>query len=213
MTASVNLSPHARQFNILQNRLSELDEMVERNEDAVFAGRNNPVIVPNTSTSRFSNDTNTAYFVDKMKNVNTKRKTDSDIRLFQSYLDSIGNQTTLEYIPPQEMDTLLARFFLNVRKTDGSEYEPGTLHSFHSSVHRYLSEKQYGCNIMSDDIFKHSRDVLQAKKKLLKSQGKGNKDRAAQPLTQEEVSILYESGQLGTRELLFQLILDLDLDL
>ena len=96
-----------------------------------------------------------------------------------------------------ELDKYLARYFLVVKKKDGSEYEPETLKSFQSSLNRYLMDK-INVNIIEDPAFKHSRDVLSSKKKQLKQMGLGNRPNRAEPFTKEEVNILYEKNYLGT---------------
>ncbi|KAJ8305211.1 hypothetical protein KUTeg_017241 [Tegillarca granosa] len=78
------------------------------------------------------------------------------------YFVSKKETRPLEDIPPEELDTLLAKYFLN------------------------------------DHKFQHSRDVLSAKRKHLKTLGKGNKPYKADELTSEEIDMLYSSGCLGT---------------
>ncbi|CAC5422616.1 unnamed protein product [Mytilus coruscus] len=95
-----------------------------------------------------------------------------------------------------ELDKCLALFFMTVKKDDESNYEPQSVRSMQSSISRYLTEK-CGINIMSDNEYHHSRDVMSAKLKQLKSMGMGAKKRKANPFTAEEVNILYEKELLG----------------
>ena len=53
-------------------------------------------------------------------------------------------------------------------------------------------------NLVEDVEFKHSRDVLMSKRKLLKQQGKGNRENKAEILSKDEINILYEKNLLGT---------------
>ncbi|CAC5413764.1 unnamed protein product [Mytilus coruscus] len=99
-------------------------------------------------------------------------------------------------IPPQEIDLLLARFFMTAKKCDGSDYEPDTLKSIQGSINRYLREKHCNIDLIKDKEFKHSRDVLVSKRKLLRQSGK-EKKKKAEPLTKEEIDILYEKRLLG----------------
>ena len=46
-----------------------------------------------------------------MKNVNAKRKTESDIRIFKDWLSRVGEHRNPEYIGVEEMYMHLARFF------------------------------------------------------------------------------------------------------
>lgn len=154
---------------------------------------------------RFASSTDTNSFVAEQQNSNTKRMTDCHLRLFVEYLHSRDEVRQPEHIEPKMLDTYLASFLLNVRKAgNGSQvedtnrqYEPCTLMAIHSSMHRYLSLKAYGYNIKEDECFRHSRDVLSAKMKQLKSMGKGNKPNASVPFTDNDVEICYEKQLLG----------------
>ena len=58
----------------------------------------------------------------------------------------------MEDIPLEELNSLLAHFFIKVRKLNGEEFEPGTLTSFQRSFDRYL--RQHGKNYMRTTSFK-----------------------------------------------------------
>lgn len=143
-----------------------------------------------------ADDTDTAAFVQSLKNDNTVRKTTSDMRLFNRWLRSNNEMRLAEEIPVTELDKCLARFFMTVKKDDESNYEPQSVRSMQSSISRYLTEK-CAINIMVDKEFHHSRDVMSAKLKQLKSMGMGAKKRKADPFTAEEVNLLYEKELLG----------------
>ena len=85
-----------------------------------------------------------------------------------------------------------------VTKADGSDYEPDTLTSMQGSIFRYLQDQGYPANIKTSGQFKHSRDVLASRRKLLKAQGLGNKKAKADSFSPEEIEILYDKGFLGT---------------
>lgn len=139
----------------------------------------------------------TKVFVDSMKNVNTQRKTKNDLRFFSGWLAEQQEFRAIEDIKPLDLDLLLARFFLSVRKINGEDYEPDTLKSFQSSFARKLSEVGYGHDILKSPAFKHYRDVLAAKRKELKGKGLGNRKNRADPFTNEELNILWDQGLLG----------------
>ncbi|CAG2255616.1 unnamed protein product [Mytilus edulis] len=143
-----------------------------------------------------ADDTDTAAFVQSLKNDNTVRKTASDMRLFNKWLRCNNEMRLAEEIPVTELDKCLARFFMTVKKDDESNYEPQSVRSMQSSISRYLTEK-CAINIMVDKEFHHSRDVMSAKLKQLKSMGMGAKKRKADPFTAEEVNLLYEKELLG----------------
>lgn len=80
----------------------------------------------------------------------------------------------------------LASFFLSVRRPDGSGYEPKTLRGFLGSFARHLRENGYQHNIVESHPFSHAREVLMSKRKQLKSQGKGNRNRKAESLARDD---------------------------
>ncbi|KAJ8309919.1 hypothetical protein KUTeg_011784, partial [Tegillarca granosa] len=102
----------------------------------------------------------TEDFVKSMKNPNTVRKTTSDIKKFTNWLKSQNEQRELHEMQKQELDRYLARFFMTAKKVNGEEFEPDSLKTIQSSINRHLSEMNAGINIIEDNEFKHSRDVL-----------------------------------------------------
>ena len=144
-------------------------------------------------------ENDTFAFVESMKNKNMKSKTTSDLKNFKEWMrnENLNEDRNLEDIPPRELDMYLARFFLTIRKQDKEEYEPDTLKSFQSSFQRYLAEKGYASNILKDDCFKHSRDVLMSKRKALKQKGLGNKVRRTDAFTDDEMERFKQMKLLG----------------
>jgi hypothetical protein len=139
------------------------------------------------------------------RNGNTKRVTDCHIGLLTKWLKSNNDFRNPEDIPPSELDLCLAKFFMSIRKEGkfglehvSRQYEPETLSAIHSSIQRHLSMKKYGNNIKKDHVFEHSRAVLAAKRKELKKLGKGNKSKASQPFTKDELDMFWSKNILGT---------------
>jgi hypothetical protein len=61
---------------------------------------------------------------------------------------------------------------------------------------------KYGFTILGEgaknnDVFNLTRDAISAKQKVLKKQGKGNKPKKSQPLTDDEINMLYQKKLLG----------------
>lgn len=183
-----------RVLNSLAARINQLDELIEKEQKNQIHGDST-----GRDEARFVDigENETSTFIESMKNLNTKRKTKSDLNTVNLWLTSVNESRDMGTIPPKELDSLLARFFLSVRKSDRSEYEPTTLKSFQSSISRHLLENSYGINILTHVDFKHSQDVLAAKMKELKAKGLGNKKNQADVLTDNEIDILYNKGQLG----------------
>lgn len=92
----------------------------------------------------------------------------------------------------------MARFFMSVKNNKNKqELEPGTLKGMQGSIKRYLTDKNYCKDILTDKEFRHSREVLRAKAVDLKEKGKGNRALRADPFTRTEIQILYEKKLLG----------------
>ena len=114
------------------------------------------------------------------------------------YMKNIGKNVKVENLPAAELDHLLCKFFMNIRKKNGQEYEPDSISGFQRSIQRYLSEKGSPINILKDKDFEKSRKVLAAKRKsLIHEHGKGNKPQAATTLEDEEEDALFEIGEFG----------------
>ena len=137
-------------------------------------------------------------FVQEQKSENTVKKTSSDMKCFHRFLSEI-NKTNVQILdlPPEELDHLLGKFFKDVRKINGEEYEPSTMTGLQRSIQRFLSDSGSKMNILKDDEFAFSRKVLEAKRKNLVVQGKGNRPNATRSLTEEEEEKLFQSGAFG----------------
>ena len=58
------------------------------------------------------------------------------------YMKDIGKNVKVETdLPAAELDRLLCKFFMNIRKKNGQEYEPDSISGFQRSIQRYLSER------------------------------------------------------------------------
>lgn len=102
-------------------------------------------------------------------------------------------------------------FFTGVRKKDGTDYEPDTITSIQSSLDRYLRCNGKDFSIKRYTVFSHSKKVLKAKRKNLKSEGKGNKKQKCDALSTTDISKMYGSGVLCTGKKLSLFILFLGL--
>ena len=87
--------------------------------------------------------------VKEQKSENTTKKTVRDMKTFQRYLSSIskGDVEVLD-LPADDLDHLLAKFFKDVRKINGDEYEPDTPSGFQRSIQRFLSDGKSPFNIL-----------------------------------------------------------------
>ena len=63
----------------------------------------------------------------KLENENTKKKTLYNIKVFKEYLDACDEKREIEDITPVELQEIIQKFVLAVRKKNGEEYEPSSL--------------------------------------------------------------------------------------
>ena len=126
----------------------------------------------------------------------TVKKTKYDLNIWKRYLETKNESGQIENIPPEELNALLCRFFMDTKKKDGSQYEPVSLTSLQRSLQRYLNDKGSTINLFKDEGFKTSREVLSARKKeLVVQNAKGNRPQAARELTAEEEDEVFRLGE------------------
>jgi hypothetical protein len=174
----------------------EVDEMlagvdfniIESTEDA-----------PVNQNSRFRKltEAEVQIFLDEQENKNTRIKTENDVKLLATYLNSVGEMRNMELIPPSKLNDHIGNFFLAIQRKNGTEFEPTTLRSFRSSFDRHLRKKNYGFSLINDIQFSKCREMLKLKMKQLKGMGKGNLPNAAEPITDAEIDALYQCKHLG----------------
>ena len=88
---------------------------------------------------------NEQEFVKQMTNDNTVRKTKTVMNSFNKFVSQTLNKDNvqIELLNPTELDNLIGKFLLSIRKADGEEYEPDTITSYHRGIERYLREHSY----------------------------------------------------------------------
>ena len=154
----------------------------------------------NCSSNKDEDEEMINEFLNEQKSRNTEYKTKSNMKTWQRFCQSIQEKREIQNIPEAELDKMLCKFFISIRKQDGAEYEPGTLSGFQRSFQRYLQEKGSSFNILKDKEFSKSRNVLAAKRKNLTLQGKGNYPNASRELTTAEEDQLFQSGQFSIED-------------
>ena len=122
------------------------------------------------------------------------------MNVFQRFLNECGGKRKVVEIPPEELDSLLCNFYITAKEKDQSEYEPDTMPSFSLSIQRFLDDNNAEINILKDEEFKVSREVLKSKRQELRKQGKRKKPNATVALTNEDVERIFEENQFGVHE-------------
>lgn len=130
-------------------------------------------------------------FIESSKASNTKYGDNMSYNQMKRFLVSVNESREVEDLPPEILSQNICEFFMNVKKQNGSEYEPDSLSTIYRGLNRYLQTKNYGYDIIHHELFNNCKRVLKAKRKLLRKGGKGNKPNATRELTTEEVDVLF----------------------
>ena len=128
-------------------------------------------------------------------NKNTKRSTRTWVSVYKQWAETRNINTNMEMLNAVELDKILCRFFAEIRKQDGDDYEPDSLRVMQSSLHRYLVENDSKHNILKDIDFSRSRSILQGKARKLREEIK--RPHASTFLTEKEEMLLWDAGKLG----------------
>ena len=132
---------------------------------------------------------------------NTKRTTQTWLTVCKKWCEARNIDDRIERFTPRALDDLLTKFYVEVRKRDGSEYEPGSLRVMQASIDRYLRQKNYPVSIISGRDFKKSQETLNSKAKLLRYEGKGKeRPNRAQPYSGVAEEMFWAEGTLGNHK-------------
>ena len=72
--------------------------------------------------------------------------------------------------------------------------------AFSRSIQRYLDDSSAKINILKDEEFKVSREVLKSKRRELRKEGKGNKPNSTVALANEDIESIFDENQFGIHE-------------
>ena len=89
-------------------------------------------------------------FIEGQRPENTKNKTKYNINVWKRFLLSNQENRNIEDIPETELNAYMCRFFMDIKKKDGDQYEPSTLTYFHRSLQRYLNDYGSKTNKLKD---------------------------------------------------------------
>ena len=103
----------------------------------------------------------------------------------------------METISPAALDEILQKYYLEVRKQDGTDYEPDSPNVMQAALEQYLSDKGYPYSLITGREFATSRAALDVKAKQLRMNGYGKRQNRAQPYNSAEEELFWSSGLLG----------------
>ena len=128
------------------------------------------------------------------ENKSTMRKTAGHIKLLRQFMIENGDNREILSLSIEELDDTLSRYFLSVRKPDGTDYEPVTLRNQLGSFDRYLRQHDYGGQgvtlIGKDSQFKKNKVIPEKQAKISKIR------RARQPTNEIWHSYIWRTGHI-----------------
>ena len=74
---------------------------------------------------------------------------------------------------PEELDKVLSKFYAEVKRKDGDDYEPESLKIMQSSIERYLKEKDYPLSIVRAREFPTHKKSSTRRQFLCDNKGRG----------------------------------------
>ena len=149
--------------------------------------------------SRFSFATATTIqeLKNSSKNKNTVKSTAFWLSVWNKWCLEKRISEKIENYEPAELNTLLERFYAELKNKHGEDYEPESLKVMITSLDRHLKNKGYSLSIVRDREFSSSKQVLDGKAKQLRLAGRGKRPNKARQLSEEEEEILWKCEKLG----------------
>ena len=149
--------------------------------------------------SRFSSATATT--IQQLKNSsineNTVKSTAFWLSVWKKWCLEKEIAAKIENYEPTQFNSLLERFYAEIKNKHGEDYEPESLKVMITSLDRHLKNKGYKLSIIRDREFSSSKQVLDGKAKQLRLAGRGKRPNKARQLSEEEEEILWKSEKLG----------------
>ena len=98
----------------------------------------------------------------------------------------------------QELDKRLCNVLFEVRKKNGEEFPPKTLHHLISGIQSHLRMNGKNIDLFKDPEFTDMRVCLDSEMKRLQKSGLVSKTKKAETLTVHEEELLWSKGLLGS---------------
>ena len=143
-------------------------------------------------------DGDVQHFTDAASAKNTKTSTNTWLNAWNAWADArgFGGKKIFEY-DPVELDKILSKFYVELRKKDGGEYEPSCLNVMITALDRHLKENDYTLSIVRDREFAKSKKVLEGIATELRRKGMGKQPNRSRSMSIPEVEVLWQHGELG----------------
>ena len=100
---------------------------------------------------------NVQFVIANSKNKHTRKATDSWLRTYERWAKANNETVEIHKLTSAiELNTLLDRFFANIKKLNGGEYEPVSLSALQAAIGRHLKEMGSPHDIFKDLAFSGS---------------------------------------------------------
>jgi len=93
------------------------------------------------------------------------------MNIWKSWVESKGLNDDIVKYEAKELDECLPRFFAEIRKSDGCNYEPDSLRVLLAALDRHLKQNDSKISIAKDREFVKCRQVLEGKARALREKG------------------------------------------
>ena len=103
---------------------------------------------------------------EKAVNKNIVETTKTWMNVWKSWAESNGLSDDIVKYEAKELNACLSRFFAEIRKSDGSDYEPDSLRVMLAAIDRHLKQNDSKISIAKD------REVTKCRQVLVKGHGK-----------------------------------------
>ena len=120
---------------------------------------------------------------EKAVNKNTVKTAKTWINVSKMWAESKGLKDDIVKYEAKELDECLSRFFAEICKSDGSDYEPDSLRVMLAALDRHLKQNDSKISIANDREFVKYRQVLEGKARALREKGYGKQPNATKALT------------------------------
>ena len=129
----------------------------------------------------------------------TAKSTKWGVKIFKDWLAENDLDIDFQFQSVIELDALLARFYVEVRKVDGSYYSKPSYVCLRAAIQRYLQNPPYNLSfcILKDAAFLHSNQVLKGMFKTLTEQGLTMVNHFKH-IEKEDMNKLINTGVIGT---------------
>ncbi len=157
-----------------------------------------PMCTPANENSSFAPAIQSGQTADLVFDVNTVRKLNGNVNMLQAWLVKRGENRPIQIIPPVLLNQCMATFINEMKKPNGSDYEPETCQSCFWGNNQAFAYCRLWVQLKEHITFNHCREVLEAKKKDLKEKGKGNKPKRSKAVEDDVEEKMWENKALGS---------------